>query len=58
MGRICEFDFLSLSVEEWREKILLFRSGKEFDDSIWILISLEIWLYLIEKKYGTVKFCE
>lgn len=58
VGRICEFDFLSLSVEEWREKILLFRSGKEFDDSIWILISLEIWLYLIEKKYGTVKFCE
>jgi len=55
VGRICKFDFLNISLEEWREKIVLFRSGKEFDDSIWIMISLEMWLYLIEKRYGTFK---
>lgn len=55
VGRICNFDFLNISVEKWKEKIVLFRSGKEFDDNIWVLISLEIWLYSIEKKYGTVK---
>lgn len=55
VGRICNFDFLNMSVEEWKEKIVLFRSGKVFDDSIWILISLEMWLYSIEKRYGTVR---
>lgn len=55
VGRICKFGVLNISVEEWNEKILLFRSGKEFDDCIWILVSLEIWLYSIEKKYGVVK---
>lgn len=56
VGRICDLNFLNISVEEWKEKIVLFRSGKEFDDIIWILISLEMWLYSIEKRYGTVKF--
>lgn len=58
VGRICKLNFLNISVEEWKEKIVLFRNGEKFDDNIWILISLEMWLYSIEKKYGTVKISE
>lgn len=57
-GRICKLHFLSLTVDQWRTKLLRFRNGEEFDDKIWVLISMEIWLYQVELKYGAINVRE
>ena len=57
-GRICKLKFFHLTNEQWRDKLIRFRSGEELNDVIWVLMSIEIWLYQIELKYGTIKFEE
>lgn len=57
-GRICKLGFLSLTNEKWRERLQCFRTGEKIDEEIWLLISMELWLYQIELKYGSIKFEE
>lgn len=57
-GRICELNFCDFTVKEWVQKLQYFRCGKIVDDNIWVLLSLEVWLCEIEKKYGKLIYEE
>lgn len=57
-GRICELNFCDFTVKEWVQKLQDFRCGKIVDDNIWVLLSLEVWLCEIEKKYGKLIYEE
>ncbi|BCJ98344.1 asparagine synthase-related protein [Anaerocolumna chitinilytica] len=55
-GIITKLNFVKLSKEEWIQLLLEFRSGQTFNDNIFILITLELWLNKIQNIYGEIVF--
>lgn len=55
-GIITELRCIDFDKEKWNDLLNRFRSGEEFDDKLLIYITLEMWLSLITKKFGSIKF--
>lgn len=54
-GIFTQIEELGLSKEEWQKLLLAYRSGQVLNDSIFIFLSLEIWLQKISEMYGEIK---